>query len=95
MPAASATHRGFPYFEIAPPPSQTLERVLERLRAVPGAESVAGISAPPVDSFVLATMEVTLDDCGTDADVDDRHARVLSRHAEPVSDASHAHRART
>ena len=36
-----------------------LERVLERLRAVPGAESVAGISAPPVDSFVLATMEVS------------------------------------
>jgi putative ABC transport system permease protein len=56
------SHHGFPYFEISPPPSQTLERVLERLRALPGTESVAGISAPPVDAFVLATMEVALED---------------------------------
>ena len=55
------TYQGFPYFEISPPPSQELQQVLERLRAVPGADSVAGISSPPVDSFVLATMEVTLD----------------------------------
>ena len=54
------THQGFPYFEISPPPSQQLQRVLDRLRAVPGAQSVGGISAPPVDSFVLATMEVAL-----------------------------------
>jgi hypothetical protein len=30
-------------------------RALIRLRAVPGAASVAGISAPPVDSFILTT----------------------------------------
>jgi putative ABC transport system permease protein len=65
VPAASyaqriGTQQGLPYFAIAPPPSQKLQQVLERLRAVPGAESVAGISSPPVDSFVLATMEVTL-----------------------------------
>ena len=61
----TGTYRGFPYFEIAPPPSETHERVLERLRAVPGAGSVAGISAPPVDSFVLATMDVRLEDSTT------------------------------
>ena len=97
--AASARISGFPYFEIAPPPSQTLERVLERLRAVPGAESVAGISAPPVDSFVLATMEVTLEG-QSPATMRRRAARhgqrhVLSGDAESVSDASHADRART
>jgi predicted permease len=55
------SHHGFPYFEIGPAPSQTLDRVLERLGTVPGAESVAAISAPPVDAFVLATMEVVLE----------------------------------
>jgi putative ABC transport system permease protein len=55
------SYGGFPYFEIAPSASQATERVLTRLRAVPGAVSVAGISAPPVDSFVLATMEVKLE----------------------------------
>ena len=56
------SHNGFPYFEISTPPSQTHERVLERLRGLPGVESVAGISAPPVDAFVLATMDVALED---------------------------------
>jgi len=55
------SHHGFPYFEIGPAPAQTLARVLDRLRTVPGAESVAAISAPPVDAFVLATMEVVLE----------------------------------
>jgi putative ABC transport system permease protein len=54
------TYQGFPYFEISPPPSHQLQQVLDRLRAVPGALSVGGISAPPVDSFVLATMDVAL-----------------------------------
>ena len=63
-PAASyarriGSYRGFPYFDIAPSASQAVERALIRLRAVPGAASVAGISAPPVDSFILTTMEVT------------------------------------
>jgi predicted permease len=54
------TYKGFPYFEITTPPSQMLQRVLDRLRLVPGAASVAGISAPPVDSFILTTPEVLL-----------------------------------
>jgi hypothetical protein len=66
VPVASYARRigsygGFPYFDIAPSASQAVERALNRLRAVPGVVSVAGISAPPVDSFVLAAMEVTLD----------------------------------
>ena len=55
------SYRGFPYFDIAPSASQAVDRALNQLRALPGVASVAGISAPPVDSFVLATMEVTLE----------------------------------
>ena len=55
------THDGFPYFEIAPSASQTIERALTRLREMPGVAAVGGISAPPVDPFVLTTMEVTLE----------------------------------
>lgn len=59
------TYEGFPYFQITPPPpSQALQRVLDRLRAVPGAESVAGISAPPVDSFILTTPDVQVEPPG-------------------------------
>jgi predicted permease len=61
------SYRGFPYFQIDPPPSEAISRVLDRLRAVPGAQSVAGISAPPVDSFVLTTVDVQLAE-GTPAD---------------------------
>lgn len=58
------TYEGFPYFEITHPPSQMLQRVLDQLRAVPGTESVAGISAPPVDAFVLTTPGVTIEPPG-------------------------------
>ena len=69
VPAADYTrrignHDGFPYFEITQPPSRRLQEVLERLRTVSGAESVAGISSPPVDSFVLTIPEVQLDTPG-------------------------------
>jgi putative ABC transport system permease protein len=57
-------HNGFPYFEFKTPPSQKLQQVLEQLRTVSGAESVAGISAPPVDSFVLASPDVRIDSSG-------------------------------
>lgn len=55
------THDGFPYFDIAPSVSDTIERALTRLRETPGVAAVGGISAPPVDPFVLTTMEVTLE----------------------------------
>jgi putative ABC transport system permease protein len=54
------SYRGYPYFEINPHPSVNIERVLERLRALPGVEAAGGISAPPVDAFVLATVQVRL-----------------------------------
>jgi putative ABC transport system permease protein len=54
------SYGGYPYFEINPAPSATIQRVLDRLRALPGVESAGGISAPPVDAFVLATVQVRL-----------------------------------
>jgi putative ABC transport system permease protein len=67
VPAGEYTRRigsyaGFPYFEITPAAAEAHTRVLERLRALPGAPSVGGISSPPVDSFVLTHLEVTLHD---------------------------------
>jgi len=67
VPAASyvrriGTYGGCPYFEIPPSASQAVERALTRLRAMPGVEGVGGISAPPVDAFVLTTLEVKLED---------------------------------
>jgi putative ABC transport system permease protein len=67
IPAAEYTrrtgaYRGFPYFDITPAASEAHTRVLERLRALPGAPAVGGISAPPVDSFILTRLDVILDD---------------------------------
>jgi len=44
--------------EIGPAPSRTFQRIFERLRQVPGAGSVAGISFVPVNSLVLPTVTV-------------------------------------
>ena len=55
------THDGFPYFEIAPSASRTIEGALTRLREMPGVAAVGGISAPPVDAFVPTTMEVMVE----------------------------------
>lgn len=67
VPAAQYTrrigsHDGFPYFDITPAASAAQTRVLERLRALPGAPAVGGISAPLVDSFVLTRVDVRLHD---------------------------------
>lgn len=58
---ALGSYHGFPYFQISPAPALTMERVYERLRRVPGAESVAGISYLPVTSLLIPGMTVTLD----------------------------------
>jgi putative ABC transport system permease protein len=52
---------GFPYFEMSAPPSQAMQRIYDRLRALPGVESAAGISYPPVDSLILPIVDVTID----------------------------------
>jgi putative ABC transport system permease protein len=54
------SYRGYPYFEINPAPSVNIQRVLDRLSALPGVEAAGGISAPPVDAFVLATVQIGL-----------------------------------
>jgi putative ABC transport system permease protein len=58
----AGSYEGFPLLAIDPPPSPKLERILDRLRSLPGVESVAGISNPPVNSLIAPTLEVTLDD---------------------------------
>ena len=54
-------HRGFGYFEITSAPAQTMKQVYERLQAIPGAESVGGISFTPVDSLILPIVDVALE----------------------------------
>ena len=54
-------HRGFAYFEMLNVPSRTMARIHERLAAIPGTESVAGISFPPVDSLILPVMDVRVE----------------------------------
>ena len=61
------SYRGYPYFEINPPPSASLQRVLDRLRVLPGVESAGGISAPLVDAFVLSTVQVNLENRSNDS----------------------------
>ena len=50
------SHRGATVYEISPPPSQTLERVLDRIRAVPGVVSAAGMSHHPTNTLLLPRM---------------------------------------
>jgi putative ABC transport system permease protein len=53
------SYRGFPATEIAPP-TLALQRVYEKLKALPGSESVAGSSAPPVNGLLppQATLQI-------------------------------------
>ncbi len=55
------SYRGFPYFEISPPPSQAMQRMYERLQTVPGVESVAAITQRPLNSILVPTMPVITD----------------------------------
>ena len=52
---------GLPYFEINPPPSIAFERMHRGLRTIPGAEAVAGVSAPLLNSLVVPSATVSLD----------------------------------
>jgi predicted permease len=55
------TIEGLPYFEIDPPPSIAFERIHRELRAIPGAESVAGISTQLLNSLVVPSARISLD----------------------------------
>jgi putative ABC transport system permease protein len=52
---------GLPYYEISPPPSIALERIYRGLRAIPGAEAVAGASSPLLNSIVVPSATISLD----------------------------------
>jgi len=54
--------QGAPYAAIDPSPMPAIQRVYERLRSVPGAQSVAGISLPPVNSLVLTSMSFSIEE---------------------------------
>ncbi len=57
MRAIGALH-DWQYFELQDPPQRLLENIRQRLAALPEADSVAGISAPLVNSLVLYTLPV-------------------------------------
>jgi hypothetical protein len=75
------TYRGSAVFEMTSPPSQALQRIYDRLRALPGAQSVGGISYPHTDSLILPMVDVTLEDgpsvCGANNRSDLRVAYFL------------------
>jgi putative ABC transport system permease protein len=52
----AGTFRGANVFAVTVPPALTLSRVLDRLAAVPGVESAAGVSHHPIHSFLLPRM---------------------------------------
>ncbi|MBV8847808.1 MAG: ABC transporter permease [Bryobacterales bacterium] len=51
-------YRGFPYMAVDPSARDRLQRILESVRRVPGVESIAGISNPPVNSLIVPTLSV-------------------------------------
>jgi putative ABC transport system permease protein len=53
------SYRGMPAMKIAPP-TRDVQRVYDKLKTLPGAESVAGSSAPPINGIVppLATLMI-------------------------------------
>ena len=54
------SYRGMPAMDIAPP-TLTIQRVYEKLKTLPGAESVAGSSAPPVNGLVPPTATLSIE----------------------------------
>ena len=66
--------QGAPYSAIDPSPTPTIRQVYERLRAAPGAESVAGISLPPVNSLVLNRVSFSIEERPMPRNATDRNA---------------------
>jgi putative ABC transport system permease protein len=54
-------YQGYACFPIVPIIPSTIERIHERLRAVPGAESVGGMSHPPVENPVVPLMPILVE----------------------------------
>ncbi|MBZ5575223.1 MAG: ABC transporter permease [Acidobacteriia bacterium] len=70
------TDHGVPLVEFDPPPSQAISRVYDRLQNLTGAESVAGVSFRPVNSFILPSVTAILE--GRPAPENDAERRVRS-----------------
>jgi putative ABC transport system permease protein len=51
---------GLPYFDIGSLPSRSFQRIEEGLRALPGVESVAGVSIPLLNSLVVPSVAISL-----------------------------------
>ena len=66
--------QGAPYSAVDPSPTPTIQQVYERLLAMPGAESVAGISLPPVNSVVLNRTSFSIEDQPMPQSAVDRNA---------------------
>jgi putative ABC transport system permease protein len=66
----AGTDRGSAHVEISSLASATLERVLERLRTLPGVVSVAGISHHPTNTLVLARPLLTVQGRATPRDTE-------------------------
>jgi predicted permease len=54
-------YHGFPYLAVDPEARLKLQRIFERLRSLPGVESAAGVSSPPVNALLVPTMAVTVE----------------------------------
>jgi putative ABC transport system permease protein len=65
----ASTRNGVPYFEISPPPSIALERIYDGLRAIPGAQAVAGTSSALLNSVVVPTVTIISDGHGASTQI--------------------------
>ena len=84
------SYNGFPYSEISPPPSLTMQRLHDRLRAIPGATSVAGISFPVLDSLLLPNLTFRVEGSERAG-----QRGIFSGHSELIRDSRRAARAWT
>jgi len=54
------SYAGLPYFEIGSLPSLSFQRIEQGLRALPGVESVAGVSVPLLNSLVVPSVAISV-----------------------------------
>jgi len=54
------SYRGMPAMEVTPP-TPAIQRVYEKLKQLPGAESVAGSSVPPLNALLLPTATLQIE----------------------------------
>ncbi len=60
-------YQGLPYVQADPVQFAKFERILDRLRALPGAESVAGTAYPPVNSLIVPSISLTVEGSSHDS----------------------------